>query len=300
MSGRVERVKTSEEFGVQAASGDRPPLVEVSGLRVRLPSARGQFVEAVKSASLTIRRGERVGLVGESGSGKSVTARAISGLLPESRLVSVTGSIKYEGSELVGASQKTWLNVKRKRVGMIFQDPLNFLNPTMTVGKQVRESLEQSGAADTSDAELERFLTLAGLHDAHEIRQRYPFELSGGMRQRILIAIAMAKVPDLIIADEPTTALDATVQRRVLKSLDDVVEKLDTSLLLISHDLGVVAGLCNRVYVMYAGEIVEEGTIEKIFYAPEHPYTKELLKCVTSLIDDTPDLYVSNYVKGGR
>lgn len=270
-------------------------LLQVSGLSVRLPTGRRRSVHAVRSSDLVVGRGERVGIVGESGSGKSVTVKAIAGLLPESKEVEITGSIRFNGKEMLGADRATWRDVRAKRIGMIFQDPSTYLNPTMRIGRQVREALSTGRSTVKTTAEVLRYLALAGLPEPAAVAQRFPFELSGGMRQRVLISMALAKLPELIVADEPTTALDATVQRRVLKSLNDSVEELGTSLLLISHDLSVVAGLCDRVYVMYGGEIVESGTTEQIFSAPQHDYTKELLRCVRSLADDSPDLYVSAY-----
>lgn len=287
-----EKTMTDNPF---VDSGDPIPLLQVDRLGVRLPTGRRSFVQAVRSVGLTVRAGERVGIVGESGSGKSVTVKAISGLLPESPLVGIEGSIRLAGQELVGAGRAAWQDVRAKRIGMIFQDPSSYLNPTMRVGAQVRESLLAGRGSGRGADETYRFLELAGLPDAREVAERYPFELSGGMRQRILIAIALAKQPELIIADEPTTALDATVQRQVLRSLDESVDALDTALLLITHDLAVVAGLCDRVYVMYRGEVVESGTTEQIFLEPQHEYTKELLRCVRSLSDDSTDLYVSSY-----
>lgn len=295
MSSRLgeQMTKTNDRAGaVERGSG---PVLQVSGLNVRLPTGRNRWVHAVRGVDLVVGHGERVGIVGESGSGKSVTVKAISGLLPESRQVEVSGSIQFRGTELVGADRATWRDLRAKRVGMIFQDPSTFLNPTMRVGKQVREALTTGRSADHSEKEMLRFLSLAGLPAPEDAAEHYPFELSGGMRQRVLIAMALAKLPEVIIADEPTTALDATVQRRVLKSLDASVEALGTSLLLISHDLSVVAGVCDRVYVMYGGEIVESGTTEQIFTAPQHTYTRELLRCVRSLADDGPELYVSSY-----
>lgn len=276
-------------------SGDTCPVIEVADLSVRLPIGRKRWVDAVRSASLVVGKGERVGIVGESGSGKSVTVKAISGLLPESKQVEVAGSIRFRGKELNGASKSTWRDIRAKRVGMIFQDPSSYLNPTMRVGKQVQEAVAGGRAENKGFGEVVEFLALAGLPAAESVARKYPFELSGGMRQRVLIAMALAKLPEVIVADEPTTALDATVQRRVLKSLDESVNELGTSLLLISHDLSVVAGLCDRVYVMYGGEIVESGTTEQLFTDPKHDYTKELLRCVRSLADDGSELYVSAY-----
>ncbi|UUT36603.1 ABC transporter ATP-binding protein [Microbacterium elymi] len=269
------------------------PLVAVRDLRVMLPTGAKSEIEAVHHVDLVVADGERVGLVGESGSGKSVTGRAIAGLLPTSPRVRVSGSIKIAGDELVGAPRTAWDEVRRTRVGMIFQDPLTFLNPTMRVGAQVVESIprrREASAAARSAAALE-FLRQAGLDDAERAAAAFPHELSGGMRQRALIAIAIAKLPSLVIADEPTTALDATVQAHVLRTLDQTVRQLNTSLVLISHDLAVVAGMTDRVYVMYSGRIVEEGPTEQVMNDPQHPYTKALIRSVRSLTDPGVELY---------
>lgn len=275
----------------------RESLLEVSGLSVRLPTGRRSTVHAVHSSDIVVGRGERVGIVGESGSGKSVTVKAIAGLLPSSPRVEVSGSIRFAGEELVGAGPRAWREIRARRIGMIFQDPSTYLNPTMRIGAQVRESLANGRSGESSIGEVHRSLALAGLADPAVVARSFPFELSGGMRQRALIAIALAKRPELLIADEPTTALDATVQRRVLKSLSDSVDEVGASLLLISHDLSVVAGLCDRVYVMFGGEIVEDGPTDAIFSSPQHEYTRELLRCVRSLADDGPELHVSAYAR---
>ncbi len=275
------------------------PLIELTGLNVVLPTGERSEVEAVKSVDLVVHDGERVGLVGESGSGKSVTGRSIAGLLPTSPRVRVSGSIRIRGQEMVGAPARTWNDVRRKTVGMIFQDPLTFLNPTMRVGRQVAESIPdrrliRSGARGdrtARDRAVFRFLRQAGLPDAEQVAASFPHELSGGMRQRVLIAIAIAKEPSLVLADEPTTALDATVQQHVLRTLDETVAELGTSLMLISHDLAVVAGMTDRVYVMYAGRIVEEGPTARVLAEPRHEYTQALLRSVRSLTDRDTDLY---------
>lgn len=269
------------------------PFVEVSDLRVMLPTGAKSDIEAVHRVDLVIRDGERVGLVGESGSGKSVTGRAIAGLLPTSPRVRVTGSIRIGGKELVGAPAAAWDEVRRTSVGMIFQDPLTFLNPTMRVGAQVAESIPRRRVASPAAraAATLGFLRQAGLDDAERAAASFPYELSGGMRQRALIAMAIAKLPAVIIADEPTTALDATVQAHVLRTLDETVAQLNTSLMLISHDLAVVAGMTDRVYVMYAGRIVEEGPTAQVLQSPRHPYTKALIRSVRSLTDPGVELY---------
>lgn len=287
---------TDETAGpVMARAEEDPALVQVERLRVVLPTGDRDEVEAVRNVDLTIRRGERVGLVGESGSGKSVTGRAIAGLLPSSPRVRVTGSIRISGTEMVGAPAREWDRIRRKTVGMIFQDPLTFLNPTMSVGRQVAESIprDRDGVAGrrVRSESVHHFLRQAGLDNVEQLANSFPHELSGGMRQRVLIAIASAKLPSLILADEPTTALDATVQQRVLRTLDETVTELGTSLLLISHDLAVVAGMTDRVYVMFAGRIVEEGATQQVLRDPKHPYTKALLRSVRSLTDDDTELY---------
>lgn len=268
-------------------------LLEVTDLRVCLPTGRRTEVEAVKSVSLHLKHGERVGIVGESGSGKSVTGRAVGGLLPASARVKVQGSVRINGKEMIGSGRPEWDKVRQKTVGMIFQDPLTYLNPTMTIGAQVAESISpaRKKAAEKHKDEVLHFLSQVGLKNVAELARQYPHELSGGMRQRVLIAIAIAKQPDLLIADEPTTALDATVQRHVLNTLDQTVADLGTSLILISHDLAVVAGMTDRVYVMYAGRIVESGPTDQVLNRPTHPYTQALIRSVRSLTDDGVELY---------
>jgi len=269
-------------------------FLEVEGLEVHLPTGPRREIQAVQSVSLRVHRGERVGIVGESGSGKSVTGRAIAGLLPTNPRVRVSGSIRFDGREMVGAPPRAWDEIRSRSVGMIFQDPLTFLNPVMKVGAQVREAIEpgqRSGRDAAADPEAIRYLQLAGLADAGDLARRFPHELSGGQRQRVLIAIAIAKRPDLIIADEPTTALDATVQRKVLNTLDETVSTLGTSLILISHDLAVVASMTDTIYVMYAGRVVESGPSRQVLTSPQHPYTQALLQSVRSLTDDGVDLW---------
>ena len=278
------------------ADGDRTdtqPLLDVDGLRVHLPTGDRSEVEAVSSVSFTVGLGERVGIVGESGSGKSVTGRAIAGLLPTSPRVRVEGSIRFAGREMLTAPASAWNQIRSKRVGMIFQDPLTFLNPTMKVGAQVAESLGATSRRDRTAraSEVVRFLGRAGLDHPERVANQFPHELSGGMRQRVLIAVAIAKEPDLIIADEPTTALDATVQARVLRTLDETVSEIGTSLILISHDLSVVAGMTDRIHVMYGGRIVESGPTAAVLADPRHDYTEALLRSVRSLTEPDVPLY---------
>lgn len=256
-------------------------LLRISKLGVSLPTGPSAQVQAVRDVSLVVHNGQRVGLVGESGSGKSVTGRSISGLLPESPRVALSGSLQINGREMVGAPKEAWHQIRAQTVSMIFQDPLSSLNPTMKVGRQVREACRGDQSAK-SDALA--FMRLAGLPDPEDIYARYPFELSGGLRQRVLIAIAIAKRPQLIIADEPTTALDVTVQAKVLQTLQDTVEQMDTALIMISHDLGVVAKLCDYIYVMQKGVVVEHGPTLDIFTAPQHPYTQQLIAGARDLL----------------
>ena len=294
-SGVDQAPAVAAEPGASGAARERREVLRVEDLRVELPTGIRNSVLAVEEASLVLHQGERIGIVGESGSGKSITARAIAGLLPPSSRVRVTGSVRFEGKELLGQSARDWNAVRAKSIGMIFQDPLSYLNPTQKVGRQLREALSMGNAADKSQENMYAMMRLAGLKDVEETAEKYPFELSGGMRQRVLISFALARQPQIIIADEPTTALDATVQRHVLRSLDDSVETLGSSMILISHDLAVVSALCERVYVMFRGRIVESGTTEQIFEHPQHEYTQELIKSVLSFTDDSPRLYVSQY-----
>jgi ABC-type dipeptide/oligopeptide/nickel transport system ATPase component len=279
MRGSYEGNRPAPTSDRQAAGERTAPLLEISDLSVLLPTGEKSSTQAVSCVNLTIGAGERVGIVGESGSGKSVTGRTIAGLLAESKRVEVKGSIKFRGVEYNGAPRERWMHVRREVVSMIFQDPLNSLNPTMRVGRQVAEVTRPSLSQD----DVAAFLEKAGLPNGLAVASRYPFELSGGMRQRVSIAIALAKRPSLVIADEPTTALDVTVQAKVLQSLQEAVKDLGTSLLMISHDLAVVAKMCDRVYVMNQGRVVESGDTLSVFTDPQHPYTAGLLSNIRRL-----------------
>lgn len=250
--------------------------LDVRGLTVRLPTETGP-VEIVRDLSLTLRRGETLSVVGESGSGKSVTALAIMGLLP--RHSQVSGSIALGSRELVGASETELRTVRGNSMSMIFQDPMSSLNPVMRIGDQIAEAVrahESTTRAQAADRAVE-LLTMVGVPNAKGAARSYPHQFSGGMRQRVVIAIAMANRPDVIIADEPTTALDVTVQAQVLESLATAQTETGAALLLITHDLGVVASLADHVLVMYAGRAVEVGTVEDVFYDTRMPYTLGLL-----------------------
>jgi ABC-type dipeptide/oligopeptide/nickel transport system ATPase component len=282
--------ESSEGDTTSVADSRIGEVVCVHGLAVELPTGTASSIRAVQNVSLTVNSGERIGIVGESGSGKSITGRTIAGLLPESKRVLVSGSVRILGREMVGASKQDWQIVRRETVSMIFQDPLSFLNPTMTVGRQVVEACRPESKQRSREEAALTYLGLAGLPAPEETARRFPFELSGGMRQRVLIAIALAKRPALIIADEPTTALDVTVQAKVLETLDDSVTKLNSSLIMISHDLAVVAKLCDYIYVMHLGQIVESGPTFELFTKPRHEYTRRLLAAVRNLsLADTRD-----------
>src|SRR3954466_954706 len=253
------------------------PLLEVGDLNVRFPSEDG-YVHAVRGVSYSLRSGEVLGIVGESGSGKSVTSLAVMGLLPGS--ATITGSVRYRGQELLGVSDPSMSRVRGKGVSMIFQDPMTSLDPVYRVGFQIEETLrvhDKRLSRRAAEARAVELLELVGIPNAANRVRSYPHEFSGGMRQRVVIAIAMANQPDVIIADEPTTALDVTVQAQILEVLDTALQETGAAMVLITHDLGVVAGVADRVLVMYAGRPVEIGSVEDIYYEPRMPYTLGLL-----------------------
>jgi peptide/nickel transport system ATP-binding protein/oligopeptide transport system ATP-binding protein len=255
-------------------------LLEVSGLSVSFATPRGQ-VPVLDDVSLSVREGEVVGLVGESGSGKSVTALSILGLLGEQGRVDA-GQIRLDGRDLLPLPEREWLRVRGRQVAMIFQEPMTSLNPLLPVGFQVAEVLEEHLGLGRPAA-LARAVGLfrdVGIPDPERRVRDYPHQLSGGMRQRVMIAMAMACRPRLLVGDEPTTALDVTIQAQILALLRDLGHAAGTAVLLISHDLGVVATMASRVVVMYAGQVVEEAPVRALFTAPLHPYTRLLLAVV--------------------
>jgi peptide/nickel transport system ATP-binding protein len=252
------------------------PVLTVDNLIVDFPTKDG-MVHAVRGINADLSPGEVLGIVGESGSGKSVTAMATMGLLPKS--AQVQGSVRFNQTELLGLKEKRLMPVRGKGIAMIFQDPMTSLNPVYSVGWQISEAIRAHNDVSKEEA-LKRAITLlrtVGIPNPEERVSSYPHEFSGGMRQRVVIAIAMANDPDVILADEPTTALDVTVQAQVLEALKTALAETHAALLLITHDLGVVAGLADRVLVMYAGRCVELGTVDQIFYNPAMPYTIGLL-----------------------
>ncbi len=255
---------------------DTDIVLQVEDLSVDFPTEDG-VVHAVRGVSYQLRKGEVLGIVGESGSGKSVASLAVMGLLPDS--ARIEGSAKILGREVLGLSDADISKIRGNKVAMIFQDPLTSLNPVYTVGYQLAEAV--LAHRDVSDRQAWRrgieLLEIVGIPNPEQRANSYPHELSGGMRQRIVIAIAMANDPDVIIADEPTTALDVTVQAQVLEALESARQASGAAMILITHDLGVVAGHVDRVCVMYAGKLVEVGTVDDVFYAPRMPYTLGLL-----------------------
>lgn len=253
-------------------------ILEVRDLVTAFHTPEGAW-PAVDGVSLQVRRGEILGLVGESGSGKSVTGFSLMGLIdPPGELVS--GSIKFKGKELMGHSEDQWRALRGNRIAMIFQDPLMTLNPVLRVGEQMAEAILSHEAVPSSQVRERCIQALAevGIPSPESRLDNYPHEFSGGMRQRVAIAIAMLNKPDLIIADEPTTALDVTIQGQILSQVQKLCRDHNTALIWITHDLGVVAELADRVAVMYAGRIVEQGTISEVMDAPRHPYTRGLLQ----------------------
>lgn len=256
------------------------PLLEVKKLRVTLENG----VEIVRGVDFSAEAGKVVGIVGESGSGKSITMRAALGL-PPSR-AKLSGSIKFRGEELIGASEKHMRRLRGAKIGLVFQDPMTALNPVITIGKLICEALRlhnpgmSSGQAKKRAIEL---LELVSVPQAEVRVNQYVHEFSGGMRQRVMIAMAVANNPEVLIADEPTTALDVTVQAQILEVLKDLQDRLSMGLVLITHDLGVVAGAADTVVVMYAGKVMETGPVRDIFYRSRHPYTRGLMSCLPTI-----------------
>jgi oligopeptide/dipeptide ABC transporter ATP-binding protein len=261
----------------------REAILEVEDLRVEFWTGRGT-VHAVNGISFDIAPGETLGIVGESGCGKSVTSLALLGILPRAGRVP-TGRALFAGRDLLGLSDAELRTIRGREIAMIFQDPMTSLNPVLTIGRQIREALEthfgmEKAAANVRAAEL---LDQVGIPSPDLRLKDYPHQISGGMRQRAMIAIALACEPKLLIADEPTTALDVTIQAQILNLLKELVAERDTALIMITHDLGVVAGMCERVNVMYAGMFMETGTAEDLFAHPRHPYTLGLLESIPRL-----------------
>ena len=258
-------------------------LLEVKDLHTSFFTDAGE-VRAVNGVSFNLDRGKVLGIVGESGSGKSVTAYSIMQILAETGKI-VGGSIKLDGQELVGAGEKVMRTVRGNKISIIFQDPMTSLNPTYTIGHQLTEAIMLHTDRDKKQAwdRAVEMLRLVNVNDPEKRMKQYPHEHSGGMRQRVMIAMALACEPDILIADEPTTALDVTIQAQILELMQSLQKELGMAIIMITHDLGVVAQLCDEVIVMYAGSICEQGTADEIFYHPCHEYTKGLMKSIPSV-----------------
>jgi len=256
-------------------------LLDVRDLRVSFPMANG-MTEAVRGVSFSVAPGEAIGIVGESGSGKSVSALAVMRLVAQPGRIT-GGEILFEGRDLAALDEKAMRTVRGRHISMVFQDPLSSLNPAFTIGQQLVDTVRAHRPAATREAARDRaveVLELVGITEAGRRLTSYPHEFSGGMRQRVMIALAIACEPKLLIADEPTTALDVTIQAQVVALLWQLREKLGLSVLFISHNLDLVAEICDRVYVMHTGNVVEHGDVEDIFLRPQHSYTRMLQNCI--------------------
>lgn len=267
-------------------------ILELADLHTHFFTDNGE-IPAVNGVSIKVHKGEIVGIVGESGSGKSVTSLSIMQLVPSPPGKIVSGEINFKGENLAQASEKRMKKIRGNEISMIFQEPMTSLNPLFTIGNQLIEAirLHQKITKKAAKQKAINMLKLVGIPRAEEIVGEYPHQLSGGMRQRVMIAMAMSCDPELLIADEPTTALDVTIQAQILDLMRDLNKKEDTAILLITHDLGVVAEICDRVIVMYAGQVVEEGTTREILKDPQHPYSQGLIKSLPKIHEGEQKLY---------
>lgn len=267
-------------------------LLKVSDLSVSFSSLYGQF-RILDKVSFDIKKGEIIGVVGESGSGKSVTALSILRILDKNATVD-GGEIHLKGENILSLSEKEIQNLRGKKIGMVFQEPMTALNPTMKIGKQLANVIKRHRKVSKKEAETLSIKAIndVKINDPELVFHKYPFQLSGGMRQRVVIALAMAAPPELLIADEPTTALDVTVQAEILRLMKDLSINTGTSIMLISHDLGVIANICDRVNVMYGGKIVEKGTTDEVLFHPQHPYTRALIESLPEGKEKTQPLKV--------
>ena len=266
-------------------------ILEVKDLKINFKTYAG-LVHAVRGVNFDLKEGETLAIVGESGSGKSVTSNALMKLIPQPPGIYESGQILFNGRDLIPLTDKEMTKVRGNEIAMIFQDPMTSLNPTMKVGRQITEVILQHKKVSKADAKKRaiELLTQIGIPFPEKRYKQYPHEFSGGMRQRVVIAIALAADPKLLIADEPTTALDVTIQAQILELMKEIQKSSKTSIIFITHDLGVVANVADRVAVMYAGQIVEYGTVNDIFYNPKHPYTWGLLGSMPDLDNDTDEL----------
>lgn len=258
-------------------------ILDVNNLEINFHTYAGD-VKAIRNVSFHLDKGETLAIVGESGSGKSVTTKSLMGLLANNAEV-VGGSIIFHGEDILKKSEKQMQGIRGKDIAMIFQDPMTSLDPTMKIGRQIAEPLMKHKKVEKKKALAQalEILKLVGIDNAEKRINEYPHQFSGGQRQRIVIAIALVCYPEILIADEPTTALDVTIQAQILDLMKELQQKIETSIIFITHDLGVVAGMADRVAVMYAGQIVEYGSVDEIFYNPQHPYTWGLLNSMPTL-----------------
>ena len=258
-------------------------ILSIENLRIHFETFAGE-VQAIRGVNLKLEKGETLALVGESGSGKSVTAKSVMKLLSNNAVVK-EGTIIFKGENILEKNERDMQSIRGKKIAMIFQDPMTSLDPTMKIGKQITEVIIKHGKASKEEADkrAEELLELVGIPNAKERMKQYPHQFSGGQRQRIVIAIALACNPDVLIADEPTTALDVTIQAQILELLKELQQQFQMAIIFITHDLGVVANVADRVAVMYAGKVVEVGTADEVFYNPQHPYTWGLLRSMPTL-----------------
>lgn len=258
-------------------------ILSIENLRIHFETFAGE-VQAIRGVNLKLEKGETLALVGESGSGKSVTAKSVMKLLSNNAIVK-EGTITFKGENILEKSERDMQSIRGKEIAMVFQDPMTSLDPTMKIGKQITEVIikHEKASKEEADKRAEELLELVGIPNAKERMKQYPHQFSGGQRQRIVIAIALACNPDVLIADEPTTALDVTIQAQILELLKELQQKFQMAIIFITHDLGVVANVADRVAVMYAGKVVEVGTADEVFYNPQHPYTWGLLRSMPTL-----------------
>lgn len=258
-------------------------ILSIENLRIHFETFAGE-VQAIRGVNLKLEKGETLALVGESGSGKSVTAKSVMKLLSNNAVVK-EGAIIFKGENILEKSERDMQSIRGKKIAMIFQDPMTSLDPTMKIGKQITEVIikHEKASKEEADKRAEELLELVGIPNAKERMKQYPHQFSGGQRQRIVIAIALACNPDVLIADEPTTALDVTIQAQILELLKELQQQFQMAIIFITHDLGVVANVADRVAVMYAGKVVEVGTVDEVFYNPQHPYTWGLLRSMPTL-----------------
>lgn len=258
-------------------------ILSIENLRIHFETFAGE-VQAIRGVNLKLEKGETLALVGESGSGKSVTAKSVMKLLSNNAVVK-EGTITFKGENILEKSERDMQSIRGKKIAMIFQDPMTSLDPTMKIGKQITEVIikHEKASKEEADKRAEELLELVGIPNAKERMKQYPHQFSGGQRQRIVIAIALACNPDVLIADEPTTALDVTIQAQILDLLKELQQQFQMAIIFITHDLGVVANVADRVAVMYAGKVVEVGTADEVFYNPQHPYTWGLLRSMPTL-----------------